>query len=483
MLTGRAAADNTDVLMTEPRIEILPEKSSLLPSDARARFVLRITPPSAPERERPPTRLVLALDTSASMAGEPLASAVLTARGVARSLSSRDELGIVTFADRAAALAPMQAMSPAGIAAIEGLVSRLQAQGNTDLASATLSALDLAESGDRQGHILLLTDGRPTYGITHRQEIVRLAKARATRSTLSTFGFGRGVDAELLSDLADAGRGHYAFIETGETPAEAIGAELGGLLATVALAVEVEIEAGKGVTIDAIGRAAGYATIREGHVVLHLAPLVADEAVFVAFRLSWDKGGSGSTKATVRFRARDAADGHAIDQKVPVVPVFAETPGKQVRDAVHALFLSDAADLLATPLEDQAADPALVIAGLRRRASEAGIADDGQIAAAIAMVAHVLESAADARVQQDRVAARRAVYTRKETMTGVTGCESSRVFAAKSQIAGVARIHQSIPPPGAGSSSGTASADAAKEGPHTLLARIFGRNKRPIGQG
>ena len=171
-----------------------------------------------------------------------------------------------------------------------------------------------------------------------------------------------------------------------------------------------------------------------------------------------------------------------IEQEVYVAPVFADTAGEPVREAGHALFLSDAADILASPVQSHAdADPAVIVAGLRRRASDAGIADDPHIRAAIEMVARMLESAADARAQQDRVAARRAVYTRKETMTGVTGYESSRVFAAKSQIAGVARIKQSIPP-GADSASGAAP-EVSKVGPHTLLGRIFGRNKRPIGQG
>jgi hypothetical protein len=316
--------------------------------------------------------------------------------------------------------------------------------------------------------------------MTNSRDIVRLAQARAGRSTLSTFGFGRGVDAELLSDLADAGRGHYAFIEGGEAPVEAIGAELGGLLETVALAVEVEIAASKGVTLEAIGRAAGYATTSADRTVLHLAPLVADEAVFVAFTLRWDASASGSTKATVVLRARDAADGHAILETARVVPVFGEAPGQKVRDAVHALFLSDAADLLASPPGEAVTEPAPVIAGLRRRAAEASLAGDPQIEAAIEMVARMLEAAADARSQQDRVAARRAVYTRKETMTGVSGFESSKVFAAKSQIAGISRLKQSIPAPG---SSAEAPPDPPKVGPHTLLGWIFGRHKRPIGQG
>jgi len=56
--------------------------------------------------------------------------------------------------------------------------------------------------------ILLLTDGIANVGITEPARLVALARGGAERGvTTTTIGFGEGFDEDLLTAMADAGRG------------------------------------------------------------------------------------------------------------------------------------------------------------------------------------------------------------------------------------------------------------------------------------
>ncbi|CDW90556.1 von willebrand factor type a domain containing protein [Stylonychia lemnae] len=57
-------------------------------------------------------------------------------------------------------------------------------------------------------HIYLLTDGE----VSNTQQIVDLIKEHRKYSTVHTFGIGDGVSTALIKQSAQAGRGHYSFI-------------------------------------------------------------------------------------------------------------------------------------------------------------------------------------------------------------------------------------------------------------------------------
>jgi Ca-activated chloride channel family protein len=161
-----------------------------------------------------------------------------------------------------------------------------------------------AEAVDR---VLLLTDGLANKGITGRDELARHAgelKARGVSTT--TFGVGADFDEELLQAMADAGGGHFYYIENAAQIRDHIASEVGEALEVVALDAELEILAGEGVGVEAISPQP--VTARGTRTVVALGDLVSDQSVDVVLRLTFPYGRLGDeTGVIVRATDRDGA--------------------------------------------------------------------------------------------------------------------------------------------------------------------------------
>jgi Ca-activated chloride channel family protein len=437
-----------------PELRVLSEHTALALTDERATFVARILPPPAPTEQRPPVRLLLALDVSGSMNGTPLETAVLSARGLVRALAPLDTFGAVAFHDSVAVLAPPQRTTAAGKAIVEEQLLRASASGGTDLASGMLKALDLANATETGGRVLLLTDGCPTTGATDENQILTLARGALGPSTLSTFGFGRAVNAGLLSNLADLGRGHYTFIETGETPVAAIGAELGGLLATVATGVELTLEVFPGGRLEQVYRSTGV-THDGPRATVALPSLIGDEPVAVVFRLAWDEASVGKPIARLRLVSRSTETGAKNEAVADLVVPVAMTRGAFVPEAAREVLLARAALVLfeaseamkrarqqTDPRQQAAASLSERLGELRGAAQAAGVIADPEVSAALSMIERLVSVMARSdrgHAQQNMVAAAAALRSMKGTILGVTDA-----FVSSSQRSGVDRIRTSI---------------------------------------
>src|SRR5881392_4004273 len=99
--------------------------------------------------------------------------------------------------------------------AIDGIYSR----GQTNLSGGWLKGVESlqGERGDGPRKVLLLTDGLANVGITGQPALVEMAtKAAAADNGVgtTTIGFGADFAEELLTAMADAGRGNAYFAET-----------------------------------------------------------------------------------------------------------------------------------------------------------------------------------------------------------------------------------------------------------------------------
>jgi uncharacterized protein YegL len=426
-------------------LTVLSEIESLARGDRRASFVARIDPPAAPVK-RTPVRLVMALDTSGSMAGEKIAAAQASAAALVRALGPDDTFACVTFSTRVATLIAPTSMTGAGKSLAIEQLGRARAGGNTDLAGAILSSLRIAnEAGG--GRVLLLTDGCPTEGVTDEKQIDALTRGSAARSTLSTFGFGRDVNPLLLQTLADTGRGNYTFIEAGEPPTMAIAGELGGILLTVAAGVTLSLRAGPGVRIDKVHRLAGVAWDVPGReAAIELPPLVAEEPVYVAFELSWD-GDAAESLALATLSARRTSDGSAVQLEAHAHGRVGDARGAIVAAAAREILLARAAVALghaSTARDRSARDLATSLTAqigeFSGAARLAGLESDPEIAAALALMAEAQRGlAAQSSEQQDRsrqdlVAAAASVRGKRNTHVGKP--DTGSPFVTKSQKTG-----------------------------------------------
>jgi tight adherence protein B len=148
--------------------------------------------------------VVLAIDTSNSMRGEPVATAFEAARTFLARVPTSVNVGILTFAGTPDVLAPV------GSSRIE-LTTVLASPPETTRGTALYDALHAAAamfSGQGQRNVILLTDGRRTAGSTDLDAAI--AAAHDARVTVFPVGLrGEATDAPTLQLIADGTGGTY----------------------------------------------------------------------------------------------------------------------------------------------------------------------------------------------------------------------------------------------------------------------------------
>lgn len=174
-------------------------------------------------REEVPLRLLLALDTSGSVAGERLGALVDAAQTLVRALRPDDQVGLLTF-DQAVrlAMAPTRAH-----AEVIGALDRLEASGATAWRDALFAGLQLlSDAGDARPVVLLFTDGNDTTSWISPTAIVEVV--RRSGVVLHAVGLAtprraiddrrRGLDdpgpSRSLFQAVDAGGGHVWSAES-----------------------------------------------------------------------------------------------------------------------------------------------------------------------------------------------------------------------------------------------------------------------------
>jgi len=136
----------------------------------------------------------------------------------------------------------------------------------------------------------LFTDGMANEGIRETAGICAAATSMLTelrncRSTISTFGFGAGHNAEMLRRLADTADGTYSHVETEDQIAEAFGEALGGLLSTTHQNVSLSLELAPGVGFLRAFTAFPVEP-QDGRITVELGDLYAEERRDILVALS-----------------------------------------------------------------------------------------------------------------------------------------------------------------------------------------------------
>lgn len=149
---------------------------------------------------------VLVIDTSQSMHGATIRSAVAAARLLAQERTGAQKLGIMYFnRTPSVVLAPTDDQ-----AAINAALSRTPAVApQTRIFDATSAALDMLRRADiTAGSIVMLSDGSDTGSVATAAAVAR--RARKANVTIYTIGLrSRAFDSGELKGLAAAGRGQY----------------------------------------------------------------------------------------------------------------------------------------------------------------------------------------------------------------------------------------------------------------------------------
>ncbi|MDX1431739.1 MAG: VWA domain-containing protein [Gammaproteobacteria bacterium] len=194
----------------------------------------------------PPANLVFLVDVSGSMQSADKLPLLKSALGLlARRLRPEDRVSIVVYAGASGVvLAPTAGDRGAEIAAA---LDRLQAGGSTNGAAGIRLAYALAREAYVEGginRILLATDGDFNVGTVDFEQLKNLVeREREHGVSLTTLGFGTGnYNEHLMEQLADAGNGNYAYIDSLREANKVLVSEMAGTLATIAKDVKIQVE-------------------------------------------------------------------------------------------------------------------------------------------------------------------------------------------------------------------------------------------------
>ena len=150
---------------------------------------------TALRNEEQPLAIVIAIDTSGSVRGQPLQNAVAAAKVFINTLQAEDKVGVVSFNETAEVMSNLSNDHAAVITILENLV----AQGNTALYNGLIESINLLENRPERKVILLLTDGYETGQSTFKfDDVVNAANSWST--PIYPIGYG-AVDRNTLERM------------------------------------------------------------------------------------------------------------------------------------------------------------------------------------------------------------------------------------------------------------------------------------------
>jgi Ca-activated chloride channel family protein len=268
------------------------------------RFLLtEIEAPSAARRPsgRPPVNLAFVVDRSGSMSGPKLATARDAVQDAIGRLSADDRFAVVVYDDQIDVVAESALASDDARRRAMDALRRIEARNSTNLGDGWLRGCEqvarhLAESGVNR--TLLLTDGLANVGMTDPAELEGHARELRRRGvSTSTFGVGADFDERLLSRMADAGGGHFYFIESAAQIRDHMTSEVGESLDVVARDVKLRIDVPEGVGVESLSPYGAEQRVNGPHqeTLLSLGDLVSGQRVGVVVRLNFPYGSIGRT--------------------------------------------------------------------------------------------------------------------------------------------------------------------------------------------
>ncbi len=212
-----------------PRVRLLCEYAQIDPRVRRLHALLEVVAPEVEQGDRAPLCVVLCLDVSGSMHGEPLRQVVRSVKLLAEGLQDTDALGLVTFSKGARVVLAPSRLTPSFRRELVHHLAGLRAEGATNLQAGLEAAASVGHRA-AEGALqltLLLSDGWPNEGCAQPKGLARLVADRMRGQTLICLGYGRSHSARLLGQLAEHGRGSYVFIPDPELCANDVALAVG----------------------------------------------------------------------------------------------------------------------------------------------------------------------------------------------------------------------------------------------------------------
>ena len=302
--------------------------------------------------------LGLVIDRSGSMAGAPLKNAIKASHELVERMGPEDSLSIVAYDDMVATmLAPVKVTDKA---AIGKALARITAGGCTNLSGGWLKGVDHVKSqlsSERINRVLLLTDGKANTGIQDTGQLIDMAREKSSAGIITTtLGFGANFNEDLLIGMANAGEGHFYYIQSPEDAAGVFRIEMEGLGSLVAQNLEVVIKPASTVKVASVLNRYRFAAQGQ-EVTVGLGDVYATEPRQLAAELSVEAPSVAGpvALATLLFRAQVVVEGRVreLTGEVPILAHLAPA-AESAATATDKHVLAQTSRLRIARVKDQA---------------------------------------------------------------------------------------------------------------------------------
>jgi uncharacterized protein YegL len=379
------------------------------------------------ENDRAPLAIALVIDVSGSMQGDPIAHALRSCEIVSQLLDKRDQLAIVTFHNQAGVRIGLTRCDDDGRKLIAAALRDVGATGGTNMHAgieAGAGILAAAAPGLRRA-MVVLSDGQPNVGLSSPDQLAQVVSSLRPIG-VSALGFGLQHDENVLTAIATAGSGRYAYVS------DPVAARLDLARAALAhggiVAEQLQLELRPAAGVELL-RVLPATQLRHGGtgVRASIGDVFVDEFRVLALELAIDLPPSGKGQLAEMVIEGRAPDGsiHKVTAKL-VVDVHGG-PHVVIRDAQRDILLmrADATRSEARAHADRGATPAAVTL-LRAMigvidGSEGFVANDGS------PLAEMREQLIDEAANYERKASDvERVHQRKSAMQHVPTLTPSR---------------------------------------------------------
>lgn len=189
-----------------PRAAVFSETS-----EGRRHLLIMVLPPddmSAPVAPMP-RELIFVIDTSGSMHGTSLGQASRALLLALDGLAMTDRFNVIQFNSVTSALFPGSVPATSGnVRTARQYVSRLQANGGTEMRPAINLALDYPPVETHLRQVIFITDG----SVGNEEELFGLIERKLGKARLFTVGIGSAPNSWFMRKAAEAGHGTFTLI-------------------------------------------------------------------------------------------------------------------------------------------------------------------------------------------------------------------------------------------------------------------------------
>ncbi|WP_433933120.1 VWA domain-containing protein [Sorangium cellulosum] len=224
--------------------------------------------------ERPPLHLVVAVDTSGSMEGDPITYVKAGLVEMIDALEPTDRISLVRYADAAEVV--LERAEASDRDALTEAFEDLVADGSTNLYEGLFTAFALAErhlDPAWQNRVIFLSDGVATVGLTSPERLKTLAAGYAEMGIgVTAVGVGSQFDVDAMRGISEVGAGNFYFLEDPKAVEEVFTEEVKTFLVPLALDVDLDVTLGDGYVVRGAYGTNGW-RVGEGGGTVHIPSL------------------------------------------------------------------------------------------------------------------------------------------------------------------------------------------------------------------